>query len=689
MFTNKTPKTMKKFTNTFAFLILSIFISNNIFAYSDGTPLEHFACKSNSASFSISPNGKYMLIQNTRRDNKCDIEQDYSRYAEDETYDRGLILMNLDTKETTMLSSGKEGGRISNAGWLNNNRIWYEPRYMMGQKKIARFAMNLDGSKKRTIYEYGTGSSSVVYDLAFDDPEHIYVLNNERRPFIYDYFRINIYTGKKETIAFGPSIGDMRGVATLGRITDTDGYPLGILLDHGLKRVLYEYKKEKKEWVEHFSFNCQEPGFVPIGTYKGKMVVSGSKFSPDGELLEENDTNAIYLYDHKTKKFGNKLYQDPDYDVSGLTGSCRQASGGASSNRMSGEVSSISYSSLQPERLFFDKKAEEVYLTVKSVFPDHNVSTVTSSADRKRMVVRIWGTHEPGEYFYVDLNKGEVTSLFKTQPWLDRSKLSKAIPVKYKARDGLEIPALLTLTKIKTDKNYFLVMPHGGPNTKQYIGYDAWVQFFTSRGVSILQPDFRGSTGLGTEHYTLGNKEWGLSMQDDITDGVMWAIENGYADADRVCIGGASYGGYATMAGLTFTPDVYRCGINAIGVTDQIQILENFANRASIRQSWDEEPLLEWGDISTPEGREYALSSSPVNFVKNIKAPVLVLQGSNDRVVEPRHAEDLIDKLKDLNKEYMAMFQAKSGHCVTGCGERAALEYLQIQEEFIDKYLKD
>jgi dipeptidyl aminopeptidase/acylaminoacyl peptidase len=419
------------------------------------------------------------------------------------------------------------------------------------------------------------------------------------------------------------------------------------------------------------------------------MVVSGSKFSPSGVLIEENDTNAIYLYDHKTKTFGDKLYQDPNYDVSGLTGSCRQASGGASNDRMSGEISSISYDSLQPEKIFFNKQSEEAYLTVKSVFPDHNVSIVSSSSDRKKMVARIWGTHEPGEYFLVDLTKGSVQSLFKTRPWLDRSKLSKAKEVRYTARDGLEIPALLTLTKVKTDKNYFMIMPHGGPNTKQYIGYDSWVQFFTSRGVNILQPDFRGSTGLGTNHYVLGNQEWGKSMQDDISDGVAWAIENGYADEDRVCIVGASYGGYATMAGLTFTPDLYRCGINAIGVTDQIQILENFANRASIRQSWDEEPLLEWGDISTEEGKAYALSSSPVNFVKNIQAPVLVLQGSNDRTVEPRHAEDLIDKLKSLNKEYMAMFQAKAGHCVTGCQERAALEYLEIQEEFIDKYLKN
>ena len=643
-----------------------------------------------------------MLISNPSKENVCDIEMDYTKKVEKEMYDRGLLLMDLDTEEVTVISSGKGGGRISGAGWLNNERIWYEPRgnmgdysmdgsLEMGRTKVARFAMNLDGSNKRVIYERSVGEFKYdrVYNLALDDPEHIYIQNNDRRPFVYDYFKINIYSGKKETIAFGPDINNMKGVATLGTLMDTDGYPLGILLDHGLKRVLYEYKKDSKEWVEHFSFNCQEPGFTPIGLYKGKMVVSGSKFSPSGELLEENDTNAIYLYDYKTKTFGNKLYQDPNYDVGGLTGSCRGTSAAAEVDRMSGEMTSISYQSQQPEKIFFDKESENIYLTIKSVFPDHNVQITSSSADKKRMVVYIWGTHEPGEAFYVDLNKGQVRSLFKQQPWLDRSKLSKAINVTYKARDGLTIPALLHLTKVKTDKKYFLIMPHGGPNTKQYIGYDAWAQFFVSRGVNVLQPDFRGSTGLGTKHYTLGNKQWGLTMQDDISDGVLWAIENGYADEDRVCIGGASYGGYATMAGLVYTPELYRCGINAIGVTDQIQILENFAEKASIRQSWDDEPLLEWGDISTPEGRAYALSSSPVNFVKNIKAPVLVLQGSNDRTVEPKHAEDLIDELKKLDKEYMAMFQARAAHCVTGCGERAALEYLQIQEEFIDKYLKD
>ena len=305
------------------------------------------------------------------------------------------------------------------------------------------------------------------------------------------------------------------------------------------------------------------------------------------------------------------------------------------------------------------------------------------------MVVSVSNTNNPGDYYLVNLNEGTVKLLFQRSPWLDRDKLVKATPVKYYARDGLEIPALLTLTKQKTDKNYFIIMPHGGPNTKQRIGYDSWAQFFVNRGINVLQPDFRGSTGNGASHYIAGNTQWGKKMQDDITDGVNWAIENGYADKDRVCIAGASYGGYATMAGLVFTPELYRCGINAIGVTDMEQLLNDYTRRSSILSSWDEEPLLEWGNMKTAEGRAYAEETSPLNYVDNIQAPLLILQGSNDYIVEAYHAEDLIDELKSKGKTYEAMFQKYEGHCVTYCGEKASLEYLEIQEQFVDKYLQN
>ena len=678
-----------RFNKTIVFFSTFFFLSSfNLEAYEE-IPNEQFACYSNFNSMMVSPDGRHLLIINTVKDNICDIEQDKVKRIEDSMRDRGLLLLDLDTMETTMISDGSSEGGINGAGWLSSNRIWYTPRYKTGQDIDSRvtFAMNIDGSRRTVIKKGGYWYQS-IYDYDYDDPNHVYVQTNERRQVIFDYYRLNIFTGKKTRIAYGPDIGNMKGKAVLGSLNDFETkLPLGMLIDVGLDRVLYAYNSSNKEWEEHFRFACQQPGFTPIGTYKGKVVVSGSKFSPSGTLLEENDTNAIYLYDMNTREFSDKLYQDPRYDVSGLTGSCRQASGYKLSSSGSSEISAIAYESFQQEAVFFDKEQEATYIAIKQLFPGDQIEILSSDVSGKVMMVLVQGSNNPGDYYIVDLYKNSVNLLYQERPWLDRSKLAKTTAIKYYARDGLEIPALLTLTKKETDKNYFVILPHGGPNTKQRIGYDTWAQFFANKGINVLQPDFRGSTGLGTKHYKAGNLEWGKKMQDDITDGVMWAIENGYADADTVCIAGASYGGYATMAGLVFTPDLYRCGINSVGVTDQQQLLDNFAAKASRFQSWDEEPLLEWGDMSTEEGQKYAKEISPILHVDNIKAPVLVLHGTNDPIVPVFHARDLIAKLEKLGKEYDSMFQAYEEHCVVSCGELANLEFLNVQEEFLDKYL--
>ena len=678
-----------RFNKTIVFFSTFFFLSSfNLEAYEE-IPNEQFACYSNFNDMMVSPDGRHLLIINTVKDNICDIEQDKVKRVEDSMRDRGLLLLDLDTMETTMISDGSSEGGINGAGWLSSTRIWYTPRYKTGQDIDSRvtFAMNIDGSK-RTIIKKGGYWYQSIYDYDYDDPNHVYVQTNERRQVIFDYYRLNIFTGKKTRIAYGPDIGNMKGKAVLGSLNDFETkLPLGMLIDVGLDRVLYAYNSSNKEWEEHFRFACQQPGFTPIGTYKGKVVVSGSKFSPSGTLIEENDTNAIYLYDMNTREFSDKLYQDPRYDVSGLTGSCRQASGYKLSSSGSSEISAIAYESYQQEAVFFDKEQEATYIAIKQLFPGDQIEILSSDVSGKVMMVLVQGSNNPGDYYIVDLYKNSVNLLYQERPWLDRSKLAKTTAVKYYARDGLEIPALLTLTKKETDKNYFVILPHGGPNTKQRIGYDTWAQFFANKGINVLQPDFRGSTGLGTKHYKAGNLEWGKKMQDDITDGVMWAIENGYADADTVCIAGASYGGYATMAGLVFTPDLYRCGINSVGVTDQQQLLDNFAAKASRFQSWDEEPLLEWGDMSTEEGQKYAKEISPILHVDNIKAPVLVLHGTNDPIVPVFHARDLIAKLEKLGKEYDSMFQAYEEHCVVSCGELANLEFLNVQEEFLDKYL--
>ena len=262
----------------------------------------------------------------------------------------------------------------------------------------------------------------------------------------------------------------------------------------------------------------------------------------------------------------------------------------------------------------------------------------------------------------------------------DREKLVKATPVKYYARDGLEIPALLTLTKQKTDKNYFIVMPHGGPNTKQRIGYDSWAQFFVNRGINVLQPDFRGSTGNGASHYIAGNTQWGKKMQDDITDGVMWLIGEGIADPDRIAIYGASYGGYATLAGLTFTPDLYACGVDYVGVSNIFTLLE------TLPPYWELGRQMMYEMIGNPETeKDLLISASPIFHVDSIKVPLFVAQGANDPRVKQAESDQIVEALSSRGVNVPYMLKEDEGHGFSN--EENKFDFYSEMEKFLTKHI--
>tara|TARA_B100000787_G_scaffold19269_1_gene13295 strand:+ start:158 stop:2221 length:2064 start_codon:yes stop_codon:yes gene_type:complete len=677
---------------------LSLFTSFNLSAEGEWKPIpnEYWSCIGSSPSFDISPGGKYLAIMRSPREDVCDIEQDKVKQIEEEWSWRSLTLIDLDTMEAKTLSDGTPGKGISTFRWLSDERYMYSPqRNQTGRNANAYgnvFAVNVDGSERSTISTSKFGQMGYqgisVYNRLDDDPEHALARSNLRRPMVQDFVKLNLFTGKVTKLANGFSPKDVAH-RVYDTLTDKDGYPKGAWVDEGIDRVIYTYSRESDEWSEHARFKCHEPFFLPLSYSDKGWLVTGSKFSPSGEVLEYNDTNAVYLYDPETREFGEKLYQDPRYDIGGFTGACRNASGGAAVDYDTRQLEYVYWTSHKPERRFFDDELAQLYGSLDAVFPNDWVSVSTRDKKRTRMVLKVSSSTNPGDYYYYDRSAGTLVPLFTTSPWIDRKLMSPKIPVTYTARDGLEIPAYLTLTKKETKHNYMIMLPHGGPNTKQGVGFDWWVQFFSNKGYNVLQMDFRGSTGLGTNHYVLGNSQWGKTMQDDISDGVYWAIENGYADKDRICIAGASYGGYATMAGLTFTPELYRCGINSVGVVNQEFILEGFSTRSSILNSWEDEAQLEWGNLGTAEGKKYSDETSPVLFVDNIVAPVLVLQGTNDRTVPPEHARQLIRELKKKDKVYMSMFQAKEGHCVKCIGEKATLEYFDIQEEFLKKYLEN
>ena len=710
---------MKNSTKQLSFFVLVMFSFLTTFINASNSqsykeiPLEQFSCYSNFYSFSMSPDGEYLAVLTTPKKNECDIHSNKMERVEKNFRYQGLTMIKVSDMSRKVLFDGTPGNGISSFSWLNNERFSFTPQAFeqvgRSMNALQVFAMNADGSRKRSLLEYQFGAEGLrgfdVYNTNPEVDDEVFVYWNKRRSRVSDYYKLNINTGVPRLIARGPDIADSEVIYF--SVEDDDGYPVTVMTDVGIQRVLYTYDKNSKKWSEHYRYTCQQPHFTPVSLLKdGRWLVSGQKFDTNGNVIEDLDKNALYIYNPETREFSEKVFSDDVYDIGGFTGGCRNGTPmSANVNNKTGQLRSLTYAGAEPTTLYFDDSANEINdeadeetdevkfstrqlkESLQSIFPDDWVSVTTSDGNNTKGVFRVYGSNNPGDFYYFDLMKGQVFMLYQNSPWLDRDVLSKKQLVKYKARDGLTITGYLSLSKKQTDKNYFIILPHGGPNVKQGFGYDGWVQFLTNRGYNVLQPDYRGSTGYGRNHYVLGNRQWGKSMQDDLTDGVYWAIENGYADQDRVCIAGASYGGYAAMAGAVFTPDLYRCVINFVGVADMRDLLTNFGSKSSRFNTWEDEGRLEWGDDKGPGATKYINEISPLLHVKNIKAPVLISHGTNDNVVPVEHARRLRSEMEKYGKTYEWHMQAYEGHGFGG--ELARLEHYQVQEKFLKKYLEN
>lgn len=250
---------------------------------------------------------------------------------------------------------------------------------------------------------------------------------------------------------------------------------------------------------------------------------------------------------------------------------------------------------------------------------------VSLDRDRKSMLVRVDRPDTPGALYYYNVDKGSLNRIAYLNDQLGIRPLSPVSLVHYKARDGLPIEAVLTLPKGRTAKNLPIVMlPHGGPWGQDDLSYDYWAQFIASLGYAVLQPNFRGSTGYGTVFVGKGEGQMGLAMQDDITDGLRWAVAQGIADPQRACIVGGSYGGYAAMWGIAKDPDLFRCAVAIAGVSTLRREVDDFGNDLMANKYKDD-----WGRM-TPD----FAAVSPLGAVARIKAPLLLIHGEKDVTVD-------------------------------------------------------
>lgn len=329
-------------------------------------------------------------------------------------------------------------------------------------------------------------------------------------------------------------------------------------------------------------------------------------------------------------------------------------------SRATGELAAAVYNDEEPRWYAADPAFGRVYDRVQERLRDLYVSPIHDSADGRFWLLGAGSSADPGGTYLYDRDRDTLTLLFRARPELAVEHMAESRGLRYRARDGVEVPAYLTLPRGAEPRSLpLVVMPHGGPAWRTWPGYSAWAQFLANRGYAVLDPNFRGSIGYGKTFLNLGNREWGGRSQDDISDGVRWLVEQGIADPERVAILGQSGGGFAALAGLAFTPELYAAGVSLYGQSNLLTFID------AIRDDWGPDlPALKlWlGDPDDPADRERLRARSPLFSAERIRAPLLVAQGANDALVPQAESDQIVARLRELDREADYLLAAGEGH---------------------------
>ena len=357
--------------------------------------------------------------------------------------------------------------------------------------------------------------------------------------------------------------------------------------------------------------------------------------------------------------------------------------GGAVFSEPTDELLGTVYDDDKPRRYWKDAGMEADYAFLRSKLPGREISRKSHTSDERVWLVSAWSDVEPGESWLFDRDTKELTFQYRVRERLPREALAAMEVVRYKSSDGLEIPAYLTLpVSLDPVKLPTVIVPHGGPWVRDEWGYDTIAQFLANRGYAVLQANYRGSTGFGKFFLDASNGEWGRKMQDDLTWGVKHLVERGIADPARVGIFGGSYGGYAVLAGVAFTPDVYAAGVSIVGPSNLLTLLE------SIPAYWEAGRIMMYrrmADPRTPEGRTLLEQESPLFSAERIRTPLMVVQGANDPRVNRAESEQIVIALRDRGFPVEYVLADDEGHGFARPVNNMAL--MMAAEKFLAKHL--
>ncbi|MEW6508135.1 MAG: S9 family peptidase [Bacteroidota bacterium] len=501
---------------------------------------------------------------------------------------------------------------------------------------------------------------AMIIDLPKVRPDEMIIGINDRNPQLHDVYKLKISTGERTLIRNNDD-----NIA--GWMTDLNGdLRIGIRQTEDGGSEILKLNGDKLESIYNVT---SEEAANPV------------RFTPDGKSFylisnkgDNVDKTELLLFDLNTGKT-KFVEKDPMNEVDIAT---------AVFSEKTDELIATVYIGAKRRVYPKTKEFENVFNTLKKLLPEGDINFTSSTEDENLWIVNVSRDVDPGSTYLFDKKAGKVELLYKSRPNLPTEYLAPMEPVSYKARDGKTIHGYLTLPKgIEHKKLPVVMFIHGGPWARDFWGYSPYVQFLANRGYAVFQPNFRGSTGYGKKYLNAGNKQWGTgSMQHDITDAVKYLINKGIADPARVAISGGSYGGYATLAGLAFTPELYACGFSIVGPSNIITLLNSIPPYwAPIKKTF----AIRVGDMEKPEELEMLIKQSPLNSAANIQAPLYVVQGANDPRVKKAESDQIVIALRDLNRQVEYMVAPDEGHGFAGLENRLAM--VVAMEQFFAKHL--
>jgi dipeptidyl aminopeptidase/acylaminoacyl peptidase len=602
-------------------------------------PLEDFFKNPDKTSYRISPGGTY--------------------YSFKAPYQNRMNLFVQKIGADTAIRLTSETDRdISGYFWPNDNQILFL-KDQGGDENWRLYGVNADGSNLVCYTNFEGVRTDIIDDLP-EFPDLVIIGMNKRNPEVFDPYRLNLKTGEMEMLAENP--GNIQGW-----IFDHEGKlrAATAIVDGINSQILYR-ETEKDE-------------FKPVLTTSFKETVNPVFFTFDNQDVYAisnlgRDKSAVVVFDIRNGKEKEVLYENNDYDVDGLNYSRKRK-----------VLTTADYYGDKAGRHYFDPETQKLMTRLQELLGNYEVAITARTDDENRVMVRTYSDKSLGAYYLYDLTNDQLTKITDVSPWINENEMADMTPVTFQSFDGMIIHGYLTLPKgytMETAKKLPVVVnPHGGPWARDYWGFNPEVQFLANRGYAVFQMNFRGSTGYGRAFWEASFKQWGKAMQNDVTDGTMWLVNQGIADKDRMAIYGASYGGYATLMGIVKEPELYSAAVDYVGVSN----LFTFMN--TIPPYWKPYLDMMYEMVGNPKSDSLEMAlTSPVLQVDKIKTPLFIAQGANDPRVNKAESDQMVEALKARGIVVEYMVKDNEGHGFYN--EENRFDFYRAMEKFLAENLK-